>query len=71
MRKIYIVLIAALSIFTACSDVTLPDSASDAKTTVNGLSYFNPQGTRQLACPPLLNWNPLLHLNRVYFFLLF
>ena len=52
MRKIYIVLIAALSIFTACSDVTLPDSASDTKTTVNGLSYFNPQGTRQVT----LSW---------------
>lgn len=52
MRKIYFILIAALSIFTACSDVTLPESASDGKETVNDLSYNNPQGTRQVT----LNW---------------
>ena len=39
-------------IMSACSDIELPDSASDAKGTVSGLSYDNPQGTRQLT----LSW---------------
>ncbi len=39
-------------LLTACSDVDIPASASDAKATVSGLSYDNPQGTRQLT----LSW---------------
>jgi hypothetical protein len=35
-------------LLTACSDVDIPASASDAKATVSALSYDNPQGTRQL-----------------------
>ncbi len=39
-------------VMSACSDIDIPDSASDAKGTVSGLSYDNPQGTRQLT----LSW---------------
>ena len=55
MKKIYLAFIAALSIFTACSDVELPASASDSKDTVSSLEYDNPQGSRQVT----LHWtNP-------------
>ena len=55
MKKIYLAFIAALSIFTACSDVELPVSASDSKDTVSSLEYDNPQGSRQVT----LHWtNP-------------
>ncbi len=55
MKKIYLALIAVLSIFTACSDVELPGSASDAKGTVSTLVGDVPEGTRQLT----LRWeNP-------------
>ena len=37
---------------TACSDVDIPASASDAKATVTALAYDNPQGTRQVT----LSW---------------
>ena len=53
MKKIYLALIAALSIFTACSDVELPDSASDSKDTVSNLTYDNAEGSRQVT----LSWN--------------
>ena len=43
---------ATLALLAACSDVDIPASASDAKATVSGLSYDNPQGTRQLT----LSW---------------
>jgi len=39
-------------IMSACSDIEFPGSASDSKGTVSGLSYDNPQGTRQLT----LSW---------------
>ena len=39
-------------VMSACSDIDIPGSASDAKGTVSGLSYDNPQGTRQLT----LSW---------------
>ena len=42
---------AALAL-TACSDVDIPASASDAKATVTALAYDNPQGTRQVT----LSW---------------
>ena len=48
MKKIYLGLIALLSIFTACSDVEIPESASDAVATVSNLRYENPEGTRQV-----------------------
>ena len=41
--------------FTSCSDVDIPESASDGKATVTSLTYDNPQGTRQVT----LSWtNP-------------
>ncbi len=55
MKKIYLALIAVLSIFTACSDVELPGSASDTKGTVSTLVGDVPEGTRHLT----LSWvNP-------------
>ena len=39
-------------VMSACSDIDIPGSASDAKGIVSGLSYDNPQGTRQLT----LSW---------------
>ena len=56
MKKLYFLLIAALGIFTACSDVELPSSASDSKNTVSLLTYENPEGSRQV----ILHWeNPV------------
>ena len=55
MKKIYFVLIAVLSIFTACSDVDLPESASNSKSPVSEVKADVPEGTRQLT----LSWtNP-------------
>ena len=55
MKKIYFALIIALGLFTACSDVELPGSASDGVATVSGLTYENPVGSRQVT----LHWeNP-------------
>jgi len=55
MKKIYFSLIAALALFTACSDVELPGSASDTVSPVSSLTYDNPEGTRQVT----LRWeNP-------------
>ena len=55
MKKIYLGLIALLSLFTACSDVELPSSASDSKNTVSELTADIPQGSRQVT----LRWtNP-------------
>ncbi len=55
MKKLYLALIAVLCIFTACSDVDLPGSASDSKGTVSTLTADIPDGTRQLT----LKWeNP-------------
>ena len=55
MKKIYLGLLALLSLFTACSDVELPASASDGKSTVSELKGNVPEGTRQLT----LSWtNP-------------
>ena len=55
MKKIYLGLLALLSLFTACSDVELPASASDGKSTVSELKGNVPEGSRQLT----LSWtNP-------------
>ncbi len=55
MKKIYLALFAVLCIFTACSDVDLPGSASDTKGTVSSLVGDVPDGSRQLT----LRWeNP-------------
>ena len=55
MKKIYLGLIALLSIFTACSDVELPSSASDAVERVNSLAADYQDGSRQVT----LHWtNP-------------
>ena len=48
----FYIAVAAL-LLTACSDVDIPASASDAKGTVTALSYDNPQGTREVT----LTWN--------------
>ena len=53
MKKIYLALIAALSIFTACSDVELPASASDTVETVSNLVADYTQGSRQVT----LRWD--------------
>ena len=47
-RSILCCNIVAALVLTACSDVEIPASASDAKATVTALSYDNPQGTRQV-----------------------
>ena len=39
-------------VISACSDIDIPGSASDANGTVSALTYDNPQGTRQLT----LSW---------------
>ena len=55
MKKIYLGLIALLSIFTACSDVDLPSSASDSVERVNSLAADFQDGSRQVT----LRWtNP-------------
>ena len=53
MKKIYLALIAALSIFTACSDVELPASASESVQTVSNLVADYTQGSRQVT----LRWD--------------
>ena len=52
MKKIYLGLIAALSIFTACSDVELPASKSEAVAPVSNVTAENPEGSRQVT----LHW---------------
>ena len=56
MKKITLGLAAlALGLFTACSDVDIPGSASNNVGTVSSLTYDNPEGTRQVT----LHWtNP-------------
>ena len=55
MKKIYLGLIALMSIFTACSDVELPASASDSKSPVSEVTANIPEGSRQVT----LQWtNP-------------
>ena len=55
MKKIYLCLITLVSLFTACSDVQLPESASNSKSTVSELKATVPEGSRQLT----LSWtNP-------------
>ena len=55
MKKIFLTLAVAVAVFTACSDVKLPGSASDSVGTVNSLTYENPEGSRQVT----LRWeNP-------------
>ena len=55
MKKIYLGLLAIMTLFAACSDVDIPSSASDSKGVVNSISADIPQGSRQLT----LNWtNP-------------
>ena len=53
MKKIYLGLIALLSIFTACSDVELPSSASDSVDTVSNLVADYTEGSRAVT----LSWN--------------
>ena len=56
MKKITLGLAAlAFGLFTACSDVDIPGSASNNVGTVSSLTYDNPEGTRQVT----LHWtNP-------------
>ena len=59
ITKIYKALFALIAIcglsaiLAACSDVEIPSSASDAYGTVTGLSYNNPDGTREVT----LSWS--------------
>ena len=53
MKKIYLGLIALLSIFTACSDVELPSSASDAVDAVSNLVADYTEGSRSVT----LRWD--------------
>lgn len=64
MKKIYLGLFALLGIFTACSDVDIPESASDAVATVSNLRYENPEGSREVT----LHWDNPANLTgiRIY-----
>ena len=55
MKKIYLGLLAIMTLFAACSDVDIPASASDSKGVVSSISADIPEGSRQLT----LKWtNP-------------
>ena len=64
MKKIYLGLIALLSIFTACSDVELPSSASDSVDTVSNLVADYTEGSRAVTLS--LN-NPAGEVSRRFF----
>ena len=55
MKKIYVGLLAIMTLLAACSDVDIPASASDSKGVVSSITADIPQGSRQVT----LRWtNP-------------